>query len=113
MNEKGLISKRSVPIIMELVSDWFKMAQIVVEDDIIVDNVKRLNAKGEDDINHGECDDVEEVCSICIEVFGDEVEVLDCQHRYHGDCISEWMKHNPVCPECRAFIKPVKEFPPL
>ena len=55
----------------------------------------------------------QDVCSICIDILEDEVEVMDCSHKYHHDCILEWMKQNPVCPVCRAYIKPMNDFPPL
>ena len=55
----------------------------------------------------------QDVCSICIDILEDEVEVMDCSHKYHHDCISEWMKQNPVCPMCRTYIKPKNDFPPL
>ena len=46
----------------------------------------------------------QDTCYICIEILEGEMETLDCTHRYHHACIAEWMKQNPVCPECRAYI---------
>ena len=76
------------------------MEQVAIEEDI----VKSLNDMSED---------IKDVCAICIEILKNKIEVLECSHKYHKHCISEWMNQNPVCPECRAYIKPAKDFPPL
>ena len=89
---------------MKEVLNALTMEQIAIEEDI-VDN---LNDIGED-----ADEPFLDVCAICIEILQDGIEVLDCNHKYHGSCISEWINQNPVCPECRAHIKPAKDFPPL
>ncbi|ONK69573.1 uncharacterized protein A4U43_C05F24390 [Asparagus officinalis] len=50
---------------------------------------------------HGE-DDVK--CSICQEdyVIGDEVGKLACDHRYHVECISQWLRQKNWCPICKS-----------
>jgi hypothetical protein len=53
-------------------------------------------------------------CSIC-QISVDEDKTmqwisLDCDHKYHATCISEWLKHNTTCPMCRKdFISPILE----
>ena len=43
------------------------------------------------------------ICSICLEDAKDEDEwkVLTCQHKFHTDCIDEWLLIQPSCPICR------------
>jgi hypothetical protein len=47
-----------------------------------------------------------ENCSICFENFKDNeiVNVTNCNHIYHNNCISEWTKINKTCPLCRESI---------
>ena len=100
-DERGMISRRNIPIILEEVLSNLEMKQITEENLMECMNAKDEGIEDED------------VCSICIDILEDEVEVMDCSHKYHHDCITEWMKQNPVCPVCRAYIKPKIDFPPL
>ncbi|GMH11818.1 hypothetical protein Nepgr_013659 [Nepenthes gracilis] len=47
-------------------------------------------------------------CSICQEeyVAGEEVGVLGCNHRYHVDCIHQWLWLKNWCPICKASAAP-------
>ncbi|KAI6191706.1 hypothetical protein M3Y97_00256900 [Aphelenchoides bicaudatus] len=44
-------------------------------------------------------------CSICLEQYvekdQDGVRELPCKHRYHFDCIKNWLNHATNCPTCR------------
>jgi hypothetical protein len=43
-------------------------------------------------------------CLICLKEFNynhPRVRVFVCDHAYHFECIKEWMKINPRCPQCR------------
>lgn len=46
-----------------------------------------------------------ESCSICIEEYEEDstVAVLEkCNHMYHEQCISEWLKKSTLCPLCNT-----------
>lgn len=47
-----------------------------------------------------------ESCSICLDdyVMEDKITVLPCGHKYHYNCISNWLKRNAVCPLCKREI---------
>ena len=103
LDENGKILRKDIPLIMEEVLNNLKDEQMAIEEDIVQEH-KDKDMDGEP---------LEDVCAICIEILVDEIEVLDCSHEYHTSCITEWMRQNPVCPECRAHIKPAMDFPPL
>ncbi|XP_027346493.1 probable E3 ubiquitin-protein ligase HIP1 [Abrus precatorius] len=58
-----------------------------------------------------------ESCCICQEEFvdGEQVGRLDCVHRFHVECIKEWLMHKNVCPICKrtalAMDAPKDEVP--
>ena len=45
-------------------------------------------------------------CSICWENAseGQEWTKLNCEHKFHLNCLTEWMKYKTNCPYCRADI---------
>ena len=45
-------------------------------------------------------------CSICICEYeaGEEVMVLPCNHRFHGDCIRQWLDQSTKCPLCNQQV---------
>ncbi|KAJ2963479.1 hypothetical protein NQZ79_g1560 [Umbelopsis isabellina] len=45
-------------------------------------------------------------CAICTDDFvkDDEVVTLPCEHPYHKDCITPWLKVNGTCPVCRYSL---------
>ncbi|KAK7386430.1 hypothetical protein VNO78_26654 [Psophocarpus tetragonolobus] len=55
------------------------------------------------------CDDKEdpeegEKCPICLEEFGDGDEIGKlhlCAHKFHADCIKQWLEESNVCPVCK------------
>ncbi len=51
-------------------------------------------------------------CSICLTEISpqpnceEEKELaLDCKHKFHRECIGEWLKQKHNCPNCRASVK--------
>lgn len=53
-------------------------------------------------------DDNDIKCSICQEeyVVADEVGSLKCEHKYHVDCIQQWLRLKNWCPICKAAVAP-------
>ncbi|CAO3626204.1 unnamed protein product [Mucor hiemalis] len=47
--------------------------------------------------------DVEDECIICQEAFGTTLQIfhLPCNHKFHGECITRWLKIKTSCPVCR------------
>lgn len=70
----------------------------------------RLGAKGGGTLS---------TCAICIEDYsdGDKLRVLPCNHRFHMECIDQWLSsRKPLCPICKhdalkPFIPPGAEEP--
>lgn len=64
------------------------------------------------DIQSGPCpdDQVGTTCIVCQDVLNkdDMITALSCSHIYHSNCLAEWGKYNPSCPQCRKSI-PVLE----
>jgi hypothetical protein len=46
-------------------------------------------------------------CTICTDEFEDDskIQLLNCQHIYHHNCLTEWVKRKPDCPICRNPVK--------
>lgn len=55
-----------------------------------------------------------EVCAICLDEFEDDdvVQLPDCRHLFHADCLQPWLRQRNTCPLCkqpaiaRVFPKP-------
>lgn len=47
-----------------------------------------------------------ETCPVCHEDFveGERLKKLHCNHIYHNDCISVWLKKEKKCPFCKEEI---------
>ena len=55
------------------------------------------------DLVDTESDSEQDVCAVCFE-SSEKGHTFKCGHRYHVDCIKEWIKQKPDggCPKCRA-----------
>uniref|UniRef100_A0A670HUY9 RING-type E3 ubiquitin transferase n=1 Tax=Podarcis muralis TaxID=64176 RepID=A0A670HUY9_PODMU len=52
----------------------------------------------------------EVTCSICLEYFEDPV-TTNCGHNFCRACLRDGLEKNPLCPQCRAALKP-RQFKP-
>ncbi len=54
-------------------------------------------------------------CTICLDEMLDEedVETLECKHKFHKGCINNWARNQRTCPNCRKFTVPEDHFPRL
>ena len=77
----------------------------------------RILAKSMDPVFNGSKDVVIEedgaVCGVCQEDMnvGVEGRRLKCMHKFHSDCIVNWLRSKATCPLCRYQVQ-FKEFEP-
>ncbi|XP_018479835.2 uncharacterized protein LOC108850872 [Raphanus sativus] len=55
--------------------------------------------------------DKETQCSICIEDLSEKsqqsiIEIPNCLHMFHQNCLSEWLRRKNSCPLCRRSVRP-------
>ena len=48
-----------------------------------------------------------ELCSICIESYmpREKTITLPCNHKFHSNCIKDWLETELTCPMCRKSIE--------
>ena len=66
--------------------------------------MNEIKRKREDDENRNKY--IEKRCPICLENMDnpDKYYFLNCMHKYHEECINEWLRRNLFCPICRIPI---------
>uniref|UniRef100_A0AAF5D3V2 RING-type domain-containing protein n=2 Tax=Strongyloides stercoralis TaxID=6248 RepID=A0AAF5D3V2_STRER len=52
-----------------------------------------------------------ERCTVCLCDFdsGDEVRLLNCSHKFHVECIDQWLSINKKCPLCREDVDKARD----
>ena len=51
----------------------------------------------------------QEECVICLDTVETEWRDLECHHRYHKQCIENWIVVRATCPLCLKTIKKIEE----
>ena len=51
----------------------------------------------------------QEECVICLDDVEIEWRELECHHRYHKQCIENWIVVRATCPLCMKYIKDTEE----
>lgn len=44
-------------------------------------------------------------CSICFKLIIKDTKELECKHKFHTNCINNWLKQNKTCPICRKDVE--------
>ncbi|KAM7201234.1 hypothetical protein V8F20_004980 [Naviculisporaceae sp. PSN 640] len=46
-------------------------------------------------------------CVICVDEMakGEKATILPCNHLFHGECVTHWLKQHNTCPVCRRSIE--------
>jgi hypothetical protein len=69
----------------------------------LIDNIQN-NIECQCILENIKCEHIEE-CPICLDIFkNEEINILSCNHKYHPQCINQWMKEKKNCPKCRRDI---------
>ena len=45
-----------------------------------------------------------EHCSICLEIIHNNPNITICNHKFHRNCLNQWLNHNNTCPMCRTTL---------
>ena len=57
----------------------------------------------------------DDTCTICLTEYhiNDTLKIMpECLHRFHVNCLDEWLRSNPTCPVCRVQPSPPKSSVP-
>ena len=81
-----------------------------IDDGNVNDNYVDIDIDIDNDIDKDETDNIDGdydedkvTCTICIMDIedGDRIGVLPCNHKFHVDCLKQWIKRKNVCPNCQ------------
>ncbi|CAN8315074.1 unnamed protein product [Cochlearia groenlandica] len=64
---------------------------------------QQQHTRNEEEEDNGEDD--ETTCAICLDDLCEEMMKLpNCRHRFHMECIGEWLTDSNTCPLCRKIV---------
>ena len=43
-----------------------------------------------------------DICCICLDKLNNNIKTLSCNHKFHINCLNQWILSNPTCPICRT-----------
>jgi len=101
--------EQQVPMVMVVQIDappehrGLDMATVEANTAIIAYQPSSSNAAADDNANQ---DEALYQCTVCLDDFnaGDELRILPCLHRYHKDCIDQWLERSTMCPTCKHEV---------
>ena len=72
----------------------------------VINVINYLKKKNKKEYKLNEDLDKSDNCSICLENYNKDniINVLKCGHKYHKDCIDDWINDNNNCPLCRLSL---------
>lgn len=74
--------------------------------------IEKLRVRDIDEQMLQGCQDNKTKCVICVDdmTLGDKATLLPCNHFFHGECVTPWLKVHNTCPVCRRSVE-VEEAP--
>ncbi|KAK3955541.1 hypothetical protein QBC32DRAFT_205067 [Pseudoneurospora amorphoporcata] len=74
--------------------------------------LEKLRVKDIDEQMLKGCQNNKTKCVICVDdmTLGDKATLLPCNHFFHGECVTPWLKVHNTCPVCRRSVE-VEEAP--
>lgn len=74
--------------------------------------IEKLRVRDIDEQMLQGCQDNKTKCVICVDdmALGDKATLLPCNHFFHGECVTPWLKVHNTCPVCRRSVE-VEEAP--
>ena len=96
------------PVFVNVEVEFIKERRLVVPSDVPAsfEVLQRLVEEHRVDLNRN----IEAMCSICIEDLSKSqqsiIEMPNCLHMFHQNCLFEWLGRKNSCPLCRRFVRP-------
>lgn len=47
---------------------------------------------------------MDDICSICLDNNNKKSILLKCNHKFHKECLYQWLKVKPICPLCQTNL---------
>ena len=79
--------------------------------DIKLKELKEKIEKSAREYNKENDTDLQAECAICLGTLADDPkqlitdQICSKHHKFHKDCLIQWVSHNDICPLCREKIK--------
>jgi len=95
------------PVTVASASSTFERLNIDVEHHVVV-VVSPSQAQASSQNCHGDGDDSNACCSICLnaeqEAEQEEMVKTKCAHIFHSKCLAKWVIQKTTCPMCRTLL---------
>ena len=60
------------------------------------------------ELEDSQLQDYQKECEICLDNFSNNNLIINmpkCKHVYHWECLKDWIKFRPNCPNCRSNLR--------